>query len=46
MFILADLAAKMPEKVEELSDLWQKPMDAFTTAVKQPPAKGKDKKDE
>jgi arylsulfatase len=40
-----DLAAKMSEKVKELSDLWQKQTDAFAAAVKQPPAKGKDMKD-
>ena len=37
-----NLAAKMPEKVKELSELWQKQTDAFVASVKKPPAKGKD----
>ena len=41
-----NLAAKMPEKVKELSALWQKQTDAFIASVKKPPAKGKDEKDE
>lgn len=35
----------MPEKVKELSELWQKQTDAFTAAVKKPPVKGTGKED-
>ena len=38
-----NLAAKMPEKVKELSELWQKQTDAFIALVKKPVTKGKDK---
>ena len=37
-----NLAARMPEKVGELSALWQKQTDEFVAAVRKPPAKGKD----
>ena len=40
-----NLAAKMPEKVKELGELWQKQTDTFITSVKKLPAKGKDDKD-
>lgn len=37
-----NLAAKMPEKVKEMSELWQKQTDAFISAVRNPPARGED----
>lgn len=40
-----NLAAKMPEKVKELSALWQRQTDAFVALAKQPAAKVKDGKD-
>ncbi|MBM3978894.1 MAG: arylsulfatase [Planctomycetes bacterium] len=36
-----NLAAKMPDKVKELSALWQKQTDAFVASVKKSPAKDK-----
>ncbi|MFO0824303.1 MAG: arylsulfatase [Gemmataceae bacterium] len=41
-----NLAKKMPEKVKEMSELWQKQTDAFIVSVKQQPAKGKDGKNQ
>lgn len=41
-----NLAAKMPEKVKELSALWQKQTESFVASVKQPPAKGKGEQEE
>ena len=38
-----NLAAKMPGKVKEMSEVWQKQTDAFIAAVKKSPAKGKGK---
>jgi arylsulfatase len=40
-----NLAAAMPEKVKELSALWQKQTDEFTASVKAAPATGKNIKD-
>lgn len=40
-----NLAAKMPDKVKELSAVWQKQTDEFVASVKAAPAKGKDPKD-